>query len=639
MSRQKNVIKLTSLVSMMLALTGCPRFPYSCDEELPAISSMSILPDSVINLETRKYQSCDDLKSDLRTLQAAQSARDLARNSTRSHRSTSRQCGNAPTSLAGAGQPDQSSKSRLESGRQTSEVAEADIVLENTQFIFVARKKIVEVIDKLTLTSAYQISLGLYQDPELFADDSGLTIISKTRPGLIARGRALSRIQVYEFKLASQPSLVFEKTWSGSWTDARKSGDQLTLKIDDFTDINNIKSSEISEVNCRDVFSPISSGSFWMISKIINLNLRTHHFQSTGFIGGGGHLLVGKNASYFAESASGTVNSRPRSQTRITSLPSYQSDDEPGSVMAEGLIRNRWSMHELAGGELAAVLTKSSFPTGLLAHSVRVFARFGSSVLREISTSSEFGIGETVEAVRYENDISYVVTFRNQDPLHAIDLRNPKKPVLIGVEEASGYSSFLYPLGQNLMLGVGRNISTNSWGRSADSGLLLSVFGAGQVPSLALSAFGSSQSSSLALLYQKPIGNSPSFSDAESDPQSLYINLEQRIISIPVVEVFDNPSMGYPSSITGANFYRIDSTLTNVAHQTHFELIPASCQKQKSDIRASVQGRRSFDINRTIAVDRNFITVSRFGIKVHPRENLSTTTATVVFGSAESDCN
>ena len=66
--------------------------------------------------------------------------------------------------------------------------------------------------------------------------------------------------------------------------------------------------------------------------------------------------------------------------------------------------------------------------------------------------------GEHIYAVRYAGDYAYVVTFRNIDPLYAINLKDPSAPFIEGELEVPGYSDYLHPLGDNLLLGVGKDV-------------------------------------------------------------------------------------------------------------------------------------------------------------------------------------
>lgn len=64
--------------------------------------------------------------------------------------------------------------------------------------------------------------------------------------------------------------------------------------------------------------------------------------------------------------------------------------------------------------------------------------------------------GEKIYSVRFDKDIAYVVTFRQTDPLYAIDLSTPTNPKITYSYETPGYSSYLHVIpGTKFAIGVG----------------------------------------------------------------------------------------------------------------------------------------------------------------------------------------
>jgi len=70
------------------------------------------------------------------------------------------------------------------------------------------------------------------------------------------------------------------------------------------------------------------------------------------------------------------------------------------------------------------------------------------------------GLTEEIYSVRYVNDKAYVVTFRRVDPFHTIDLSDPSSPELQGELKLPGYSSYLHPLSDDRILGIGEEDGT-----------------------------------------------------------------------------------------------------------------------------------------------------------------------------------
>ena len=65
--------------------------------------------------------------------------------------------------------------------------------------------------------------------------------------------------------------------------------------------------------------------------------------------------------------------------------------------------------------------------------------------------------GEQIYAVQYAGARAYLVTFKRTDPLYVIDLANPREPRILGELALPGYSDYLYPMGDSLLLGVGKD--------------------------------------------------------------------------------------------------------------------------------------------------------------------------------------
>lgn len=65
--------------------------------------------------------------------------------------------------------------------------------------------------------------------------------------------------------------------------------------------------------------------------------------------------------------------------------------------------------------------------------------------------------GETVQSARFVDDMAYLVTFRQVDPLFAFDLSDPLKPTLDGELKIPGFSTYMHPLTTGYLLTIGRD--------------------------------------------------------------------------------------------------------------------------------------------------------------------------------------
>jgi len=76
--------------------------------------------------------------------------------------------------------------------------------------------------------------------------------------------------------------------------------------------------------------------------------------------------------------------------------------------------------------------------------------------LKIIGAIKDLGMQERIYSARFIGDSGYLVTFRETDPFYVLDLSNPKKPELKGELKIPGYSSYLHPITEDKILGIGK---------------------------------------------------------------------------------------------------------------------------------------------------------------------------------------
>jgi hypothetical protein len=135
------------------------------------------------------------------------------------------------------------------------------------------------------------------------------------------------------------------------------------------------------------------------------------------------------------------------------------------------------------------------------------------------------GEGERVYAVRFIGDTGYVVTFRQVDPLYTLDLSTPARPRVLGELKLLGYSAYLHPVGDDLLLGIGRDISED-----------------GRVLGMQLSLFDVSDIRRPVRIQAQALGSS--WSEAESDHHAFLWWGSTRLAVLPVQAYADKPFAG-----------------------------------------------------------------------------------------------
>ena len=95
--------------------------------------------------------------------------------------------------------------------------------------------------------------------------------------------------------------------------------------------------------------------------------------------------------------------------------------------------------------------------------------------LEEVGKITGFAKEERIYSVRYVGDKAYIVTFKQTDPLFAIDLSNPTNPQILGELKLPGYSTYLHPYDENHIIGFGYDTKEDGT-RITTNGLKMVMF-------------------------------------------------------------------------------------------------------------------------------------------------------------------
>ena len=158
----------------------------------------------------------------------------------------------------------------------------------------------------------------------------------------------------------------------------------------------------------------------------------------------------------------------PGRDTGTTHLFDFALDGVSATHVAsgevEGTLRDRWSV-DAVDGVLRLALGPSS-ETGDFT-SVVTLRRDGRHLV-ELGRLGGLGRHETLRSVRWFDHLAILVTFREVDPLHAVDLSDPSHPRLAGELRIPGFSSYLHPLDDHTLLGLGEGrVEGRRWGAQA----------------------------------------------------------------------------------------------------------------------------------------------------------------------------
>jgi hypothetical protein len=208
-----------------------------------------------------------------------------------------------------------------------------------------------------------------------------------------------------------------------------------------------------------------------------------------------------------------------------------------GTGEVSGFLLSQWSLSEF-GGNLRVASTEAPAWWGGTQPESESFV----TVLQEregklvtVGRVGELGKGERIYAVRFMGDVGYVVTFRQVDPLYTLDLSKPASPTVLGELKIQGYSSYLHPVGDDLLLGLGQDASEE-----------------GRVQGTQLSLFDVSNLRKPTRLHQKLLGLGNS--EAEHDHHAFLYWPKTGLVSVPVQTY--NPEAG-EQTFVGAIGFRV----------------------------------------------------------------------------------
>jgi hypothetical protein len=168
-----------------------------------------------------------------------------------------------------------------------------------------------------------------------------------------------------------------------------------------------------------------------------------------------------------------------RSAAPETTTQIHQFDaSEPGrttyatSGQVKGFLLNQFAMSQ-HGGVLRVAATETPEWWGSTdAGEGSAVTTLDLGTMAQVGRVGGLGKGERIYAVRFLGDTGYVVTFRQVDPLYVVDLADPAHPRVAGELKIAGYSAYLHPIGEDLILGVGQDAGED--GRT--TGTQLSLF-------------------------------------------------------------------------------------------------------------------------------------------------------------------
>jgi uncharacterized secreted protein with C-terminal beta-propeller domain len=225
-----------------------------------------------------------------------------------------------------------------------------------------------------------------------------------------------------------------------------------------------------SVVQCRDIRRPIQFSGLGMLTVLtIDLSQGLAPVNSVAVMTDG-RIVYASQTSLYVSTESWADRPSPETPTVAptdvtTTINKFDISDPTktvymGSGTVPGYLLDQWSMSEFQG-VLRVVSTDSPAwwtDGGTDSQTYVTTLGQGDGGLVQEGQVGGLGQGDRVYAVRFVGNAGYVVTFKQVDPLYTLDLSDPANPKVVGEVTIPGYSSYLHPIGDNLLLGIGQDV-------------------------------------------------------------------------------------------------------------------------------------------------------------------------------------
>jgi len=167
--------------------------------------------------------------------------------------------------------------------------------------------------------------------------------------------------------------------------------------------------------------------------------------------------------------------------------------------------------------------------------------------LKTVGSVENLSPNEKIYSARFMGNRAYLTTFKQTDPLLAIDLSDPTKPQVLGELKVAGFSDYLQPYDDNTLIGFGKSAVD-----MGDKGV--------SVGGLKLSLFDVSDIKNPKVLDEYTMGDAGSDSVALFDHKAFLFSKEKNLLVLPVeLRKASGPNMWGDITFNGAMVWRINN--------------------------------------------------------------------------------
>ena len=363
---------------------------------------------------------------------------------------------------------------------QVENVDEADIIKNDGKYLYILSggvynygKRVVSVVDAGNMKVASKIEIdeaGFYYNiQEMYVNGDRLILIAteyeREEEGKVIGDVAYSSYNtegctvsfLYDISDRKNPTLIRKVSQDGSSYISSRMIDGVLYTLSSYFVRGNsedeVKANSVPEVNgefiaCDCIYVYDYDSERYTLLSAYDTKLNGGEVNSLSILGGGEEAYCSGDALYVAR------HNYDNNEGAYTEIYSFSLNGTDIAYKASGTVKgdflNQFSFDEY-NGNLRVATTYYSYKHDVDVSSIYVLNKN----LELIGSLEDIAYDEQVKSVRFMGDTGFIVTFRNTDPLFTLDLSDPTAPKVVGEVKLPGFSSYLHPAGDGLVVGLG----------------------------------------------------------------------------------------------------------------------------------------------------------------------------------------
>jgi uncharacterized secreted protein with C-terminal beta-propeller domain len=362
----------------------------------------------------------------------------------------------------------------------------------------------------------------------------------------------------------------------------------------------------------------------YVVVASLNLQNPDKALTTKAYLGAGELVYSSLNNLYLSASKYNFDNSTADAIPQdIVSTQIYKFNIDKGAVnfaavgQVPGTALNRFSMDE-HGDYFRIATTTQNWANGTNTSTNALFVL--DKTMQTVGELEDLAKGERIYSTRFMGNRCYIVTFKQVDPLFAIDLSVPEKPFVAGELKIPGYSEYLHPYDENHLIGFGHDATTYNYG-----------YGDVSIPlGLKMALFDVSDMNSPKELYSVKIGDKGTNTPLTYDAKALYWDAEKKLFGFPV-DLHElpkgsdsaNPSVYGNSVWQGAYIYEVTPE-KGFNLKTKLSQIPADVLPVKYEYGSYWDfDATNLFVDRILRIENNLYTLSNNQLNIYDLENFN----------------